>query len=371
MPQSSPQISVARIKKGLQLFLAFSVVGFVIVMMTRSSVRETLHHLSNFDLRWLGVALALVVFDWFVAATRIYLFAHPIEPRAVTYGSCMRSCFANVFLGGATPSQTGGAAAQIYVLYADGMSIMGATVACFVGGFLGTALILLACAVVFSFVLPPDFIGSGMRFVSGASFTLFALIVLASFFSLASPRGLKRVVHGILKRLPWVSKKLEERHAVERLFETVDRYHALMTGFLVHRQLRFGVGLLLTTIIYINKFLIAWVVLRGMGIHAGIIHVMYMQVVLLLIFYFSPSPGASGVAEVTTMAVMGSIIPKGMEPTFVLMWRFFTLVLNMMIGAGVLVSYLSGKRGRRPNRPETPEPEPQSADRSSYPPARG
>ena len=49
----------------------------------------------------------------------------------------------------------------------------------------------------------------------------------------------------------------------------------------------------------------------------------------------------------TTIAVMGSVIPSGAQGAFVLLWRFFTLVLNMMIGAGVLVSYLSGKRGRR------------------------
>jgi uncharacterized protein (TIRG00374 family) len=88
-------------------------------------------------------------------------------------------------------------------------------------------------------------------------------------------------------------------------------------------------------------------VLRGLGADVDLPHVLYMQLVLLLIFYFSPSPGASGFAEITTIAVMGTVIPKGSEAAFVLLWRFFTLVLNMMIGAGVLVSYLSGKRGTR------------------------
>jgi uncharacterized membrane protein YbhN (UPF0104 family) len=93
--------------------------------------------------------------------------------------------------------------------------------------------------------------------------------------------------------------------------------------------------------------MIAWVVLKGLGVHADLWSVLYMQVVLLLIFYFSPSPGASGFAEVTTMAVMGSVIPKGFEATFIILWRFFTLVLNMMIGAGVMIGYITGRRGRR------------------------
>jgi hypothetical protein len=147
--------------------------------------------------------------------------------------------------------------------------------------------------------------------------------------------------------MPGIGRRLEQRHMVERLFDTVGRYHDLMTRFLVRGRMLFSIGLLLSALIYLNKFMIAWVVLKGMGVDADVLQVLYMQVVLLLIFYFSPSPGASGFAEITTMAVMGSVIPKGGAGAFVLLWRFFTLVLNMLIGAGILVGYLSRKRGRR------------------------
>ncbi|MCI0450841.1 MAG: flippase-like domain-containing protein [Candidatus Latescibacteria bacterium] len=345
MPPTPPSIHVGKIKTGLKLFLAFSVVGFVIVF-SRSSLGDTVRSLTNLDPRWLAAALGLVVFDWFVSALRIYIFANRIY-SPITYGACMRSCFANVFLGGATPSQSGGAAAQIYVLWAEGMAVLDATVACFLGGFLGTVIVLLGCAVTFSLFAQPDFLGSNMRVVSGASLGLFALILLFVLFSLWFPQAFKNIVHGFLRRLPWMNRKLESKHRVEQLFETVDRYHELMTRFMVRGKMLFVLGLVLSAIIYLNKFMIAFVVLRGLGGTADVMTVLYMQVVLLLIFYFSPSPGASGFAEVTTIAVMGSVIPKGSEAAFVILWRFFTLVLNMMIGAGVLVGYLSGKRGRR------------------------
>lgn len=344
-PQAPPAIPVGRIKTGLQIFLVCTIVGFVVVL-SRTSVGSTIHHLANFDARWLAVAMGLVVLDWIVSALRIYIFANRIHPP-ITYGACMRSCFANVFLGGATPSQSGGAAAQIYVLWAEGMSVLDATVACFLGGFLGTVIILLGCAVVFSFALHPDFIGPGLRVVSGISFSLFAAILVATLLSLLSPAGFKRVAHWLVRRMPGIGRRLEERHVLERVFDTLDRYHDLMTRFLVRGKLLFSAGLVLSGLIYLNKFMIAWVVLKGMGVHADVVTVLYMQVVLLLIFYFSPSPGASGFAEITTMAVMGSVIPAGGAGAFVLLWRFFTLVLNMLIGAGILVGYLSRKRGRR------------------------
>jgi uncharacterized protein (TIRG00374 family) len=343
--QSPPIISTRKIRIGLQLFLACSIVGFFVVFQ-RASIGETVRHLGEFDPRYLALAMGLVVLDWVVSGARIYIFARKVY-RPITFGACVRSCFANVFLGGATPSQTGGAAAQIYVLYAEGMTVVDATVVCFLGGFLGTTIILLACAIIFSFMVHPEFVPVGLRTISGLSFTLFALILVAVLLSLLSPNRFKRAVHGLMRRLPRFGKRLEHSHAVEKLFATVDRYHDLMTGFLVRGKLIFLVGLVLTAVIYLNKFFIAWVVLKGLGVHADLWSVLYMQVVLLLIFYFSPSPGASGFAEVATMAVMGSVIPKGFEATFILLWRFFTLVLNMMIGAGVLIGYLSGGRGRR------------------------
>jgi len=342
---SPPVISTRKIRIGLQLFLAFSIVGFFIVFQ-RASIGETIRHLADFDPRFLALAMTLVALDWVVSATRIYIFARKVY-RPITFGACMRSCFANVFLGGATPSQTGGAAAQIYVLYAEGMTVVDSTVVCFLGGFLGTTIILLLCAVVFSFVVHPDFVPAGLRTVSGVSFTLFAAILVVVLLSLLSPVRFKLAVHGILRRIPRYGPRIERSHVMEKVFGTVDRYHDLMTGFLVHSKWIFVGGLLLTAIIYINKFMIAWVVLKGLGVHADVWTILYMQVVLLLIFYFSPSPGASGFAEVTTMAVMGSVIPKGFEGTFIILWRFFTLVLNMMIGAGVLIGYISGRRGRR------------------------
>ncbi len=345
MRSTPPVISTRKIRVGLQLFLAFSIVGFFIVFQ-RASIGETIHNLAHFDPRYLALALGLVALDWMASGARIYIFARKVY-RPITFGACMRSCFANVFLGGATPSQTGGAAAQVYVLYAEGMTVVDATVVCFVGGFLGTTIILLACAVIFSFMVHPEFVPVGLRTISGLSFTLFALILVAVLLSLLSPKRFKRIVHGLMQRVPKYGRRLEHSHALEKLFDTVDRYHDLMTGFLVHSKLLFLAGLLLTAVIYLNKFTIAWVVLKGLGVHADPWSVLYMQVVLLLIFYFSPSPGASGFAEVTTMAVMDSVIPKGFEATFILLWRFFTLVLNMMIGAGVLLGYISGRRGRR------------------------
>lgn len=347
MTEESPNLSIKRIKNGIRLFVGFSLVGLFVIVF-RSSFVETFRHLINFDYRFLILAFALISLDWVMSGLRIFIFARRVYPQ-ITFMACVRSCFANVFLGGVTPSQTGGAAAQVYVLYREGMTALDSTVVCFLGGFLGTTVILLLCAITFSWFIKPD-ISAGFQLISGLSMTIFAVIFLVVLVSLIHPRMFKSTTHWLLRRIPWVKQRMDRRGAVKKLFRMVDRYHSLMTNFLVRGKLIFSFGMVLSAIIYFNKFSIAYIILRGLGLEGDYWDVMYMQVVLILIFYFAPTPGASGLAEVSTAAVMGSIVPATYQGVFVILWRFFTLILSMIIGAFIVLRYVYASGSERPHQ---------------------
>ncbi len=339
MRQTILSIPVKRIRLGAQLFIAFSLIAYFILFQ-RSSIGESIHHLRNFDLRYFALALGLVVVDWVISGTRILLFARKVH-SSIDFGACWRSCLVHVFLAGVTPSQTGGAAAQVYVLYAEGMRVIDSTVVLFVGGFITTVIVLLAGATML--LLHPQMIAPELRVLSIISFGVYVLILVVIVLTLIRPDGFKRVLGWLLRRIP----RVRNTNAVGRMSSMVDRYHDLMTGFFLRGKLVFTLGLVLTALIYVNKFLIGWVVVRGLGLHADVGQVLYLQIIPMLVFYFSPTPGSSGLAEVSTMAAMAPVVPASYQAVYVLLWRFFTLVINMIIGAGVVMSYLSGKRGRR------------------------
>ncbi|MDH3197639.1 MAG: flippase-like domain-containing protein, partial [Candidatus Krumholzibacteria bacterium] len=181
----------------------------------------------------------------------------------------------------------------------------------------------------------------GLRVLSTVSLTVFSLVVLLVLLSLANPDLAGRAVRSAARRTPWLGRRLEASGTLDRVLDLAHRYHDLMTGFLLREKLVVAGGILLSVVIYFNKFAIAYVVLRGLGIDAPFWDVIYMQVVLMLIFYFSPTPGASGLAEVSTAAVMGSLVPLTYQSAFIVLWRFFTLVAGMIVGAAVLLRYLS------------------------------
>jgi uncharacterized protein (TIRG00374 family) len=337
-----PLPSWQKVRRGLRIFLVLTAIGLVFVLY-RSSFEASFRHLRSFRWQFLLLAAGMMVSDWFVAGARIYVFASRLQPD-VSYFGCVRAALANIFLGGVTPSQTGGGPGQIYVLYKEGMPVFDAMVVSFLGGFLCTALFLPTCGIAVTFLFDPVHVDIRLQyFVKGTSIALGAIVLLAV-IGLINPRVLQRGARRLVGCVPALERRLERRGAVDILVDLIERYHHMMKYFLARGKLTFVAGFVLTSIIFFIKFMIAWVVLRGLGIAAEFWEVIYSQIVLLLIFYFAPSPGASGVAEVSAAEVMKGIIPAGYGGAFVVLWRMFTLFISVAVGALVTVKVLYSKR---------------------------
>lgn len=347
--------SKTQISRGIRLFAALTAAG-VIFVLYRSSYADSIESLSDFRWPFLLLALALAVADWFLGGLRIYVFAARLQP-GIRFIGCVRAGLANIFMGGITPSQTGGGPGQIYVLYKEGMPVLDGTVVSFLGAFLGTVLFLPLCTALFFALSKPLTVDLRLRFILLVSLVIFALLILLAAAGLLAPARVKRTVRAAAGLMPPLGRRLEERGYLDSADELVDRYNGMMLFFLGRGKSAFAAGFVLSALIYFNKFTIAWVVLRGMGIAAPYLEVVYTQLVLIMIFYFAPSPGAAGLAEISAAEVMKGIVPAGSIGAYVILWRLFTLLVGM--GAGALVMVRTLYRGRR----EAEAPIPDDASR--------
>ncbi|MFC1477604.1 YbhN family protein [candidate division KSB1 bacterium] len=333
-------INKTKIITGIKIFFALTVIGSI-VLLYRSSFSESLIHLRSFKLQFLAIAVLLILFDWLISGLRIFIYARKVYPSIRFFG-CIRASLANIFMGGVTPSQTAGGPGQIYVLYKEGMSILDATVVSFLG-FVNTVIVLPVTGILINIYIKPDIGNDTLRVLSKTTFLLFGLIFLAAFLALISPGRFESGVHAVLRRIPVVGRRFDRSKPLETLFESFKQYRNICWLFFRDNLHIVAAGISLTAVIYFNKFVIAWIVLQGLGIEYGFWQVIYFQLLLFLIFYFSPTPGASGVAEVSTALVMGHIVPGSFMGIFVVLWRFFTLYISMLAGAFVIVRYLLKK----------------------------
>ncbi len=351
-PPAAP--ATRRLWRGIALFVTLSVAGLALLL-HRGRVDDLVAGLRRASPAWLALAAGMWALDVVLAGVRIWIFARTVE-RPATFATAVRSCLVNVFVGGVTPSQTGGGPAQIWVLWRAGMPAVDATIVCFLGGFFGTSVVLAAMAAAFVGVAPGVIDVAPMRHAARASAAAFALVTAFVVVSVAAPGAVRRAGRALLGADTAPARAARRRGWDLRVRTFVERYLLLLHDFVVRRPRLVLAGLALSALIYLNKFAIAWVVLRALGLNAPPGDVIVMQVALLLIFYFSPTPGASGLAEVSTAAVMGAVIPPADRVAFIVLWRFFTLVLGMIAGAGVMARLTTSSPTPKRNGGATGDP---------------
>jgi hypothetical protein len=181
---------------------------------------------------------------------------------------------------------------------------------------------------------------AGWNLYTQATAVLFAVILLALLLVLPRPEW--------LARLPWLGARWTRSRRRARLEAFLDASRAGVQHVLRRGKLAFAGALLLSVAVYANKFLVAVTVMRGLGIDAPVRQVLELQMLQFLVLYFAPTPGASGLAEITAGTILAGFVPADRLAAYLLLWRTFTLYLGMGLGAMILLraATLAGARRR-------------------------
>ncbi len=153
------------------------------------------------------------------------------------------------------------------------------------------------------------------------------------------PGVVKRVIQRLAARIARRSPRAAER--MEKLSGGVDRAHDCMVAFGSPKGL---LTLLLAIIIsapsHANKLLAGYVTLRVLGIPADFTDILLLQTLISFLLYFAPTPGASGLAELTSAAVMSLYVPREITPSYTLIWRFINSYATVIVGSSIFWYWL-------------------------------
>ena len=110
------------ITRGLKAFIIFSVMGILLGLWWKrpDNIAGMIAHL---DWKFVALVIPLVGLDYLLGGLRYRIFFDGKMLPIISMWNCMRSNWANIFMGAATPFQTGGGAAQIYLLWRYGARI--------------------------------------------------------------------------------------------------------------------------------------------------------------------------------------------------------------------------------------------------------
>ena len=310
--------------------------------------------LDQVQWRYLFLILLLLPLDAVACSLRIWIVCRVLQPGMGLW-MCLKAELANTGVSMLTPSNTGGGLGQAYMLNRGGASV-GTAISVSLITFLGTLLALL-CIGLYSLLF------SGIhqvgRFFYGAVW-FFTFVSGAMVLGAIWP-GLFRTVIALISRSFWLlcakNSQLDDwwPPGKERTGSPVDRmgrwegkfvdliyaYQENVRQFLRLGRTNFAGVCLLSFAFILSRCLMGFLCLRFLGIEAPSLgQVFEIQLALIFLIYFAPTPGGSGLAEGASLSVMAHLVPIGFAPYYNLLWRFSTLFIPACAGLFILTRTL-------------------------------
>ncbi len=339
------QITRSKITRGLQVFAIVSFSSLIaIFFITRSS--RTAEALQKVNLMILISAIAFVVLDWLGGGYRLFIFGRVLNP-GLRFRTCVRANLGNYFVAAATPAQTGGGPAQIYILYSDGMPAVEATSASLMTFLSTVSFLIIAASVTFAFKGKAPLPGRLLNHLFNIGIILFLFIGVLVILALAFPGFYREVARLFFKVLSRFRRKdyFIAGSRVNGFIDGVDRCHRQLIHYLKKEWPTFLYGIFLTGGLFFIKFFIAYLVVLGLGVKASFVDIMLLQVVITLVNYFFPSPGGSGAAEFSSAALMAAVVSTEIISVYVILWRLFTTYISVAAG-GIVILHELGRKER-------------------------
>jgi uncharacterized protein (TIRG00374 family) len=260
-----------------------------------------------------------------------------INPR-ITIITSIKAAYANIFMGAITPSQTGGGLAQIYFIARDKIPYSQASagsILCFV-----CTLFFLITALISTAMFNSPTMGYSLQLMIksasvgvGTMALIFILCMLFThlFIDLKFSLFTHFVNKGIIK-----DKKGRIENFLKKFAEGLVNCRESILLMAKQGKMALIVGYLLTCVFFAVRLIIPYFIIIGLGGDVSVADVIYIQLFITLISYFSPTPGASGIAEVSSLVLMASLVASPVIAIYTFLWRMCTLYVNTTIG-GILL----------------------------------
>jgi uncharacterized protein (TIRG00374 family) len=325
--------------RGFEISVLASLVGFGITLVYGNDFSAFLNAIGHLHWIWILAGLGLASMDWIGGGIRLwavarYVYPHPPLKAMILAGGM------GAWAGYITPVNSGAGPMTMYTMRRYGVPLPVAVTSTFMS-FVSTVLFFAIAGPLAVFFGAGRSLGQRGNVLGLSLFDLFlgSLAIIAGIgvlmaFVLLFPRLARDLIHRIAEAIGRRSRRVAAR--LEKLRAGIDQAHESLVGF---NNPGGWLAMLWATILsgpsHANKLLAGYVALRAVGIEANFVDILLVQTLVMFLLYFAPTPGASGVGEVLSAAVMSSYVPRELTPIYILIWRL--TLTYFTIGFGFLV----------------------------------
>lgn len=310
-------------KRGIRLFLIVLVITITLILLFTTS-KETFIALKSFKLEYLLFSFILWVVYIIFDALRVHTIIHGVSGKFQRLSISFDINLMGAFLAAVTPFQTGGFPIQIYLLHKKGISVGKATLIIFLRGIF-YALFLIT-------ILP--FLFPLFKF-SGKFFTLFiysaivySIVIIGFLIFIIKPV----ILNSLIFKLSNIIKVKKIKKGLLRLSEEFYDMREKFLGFATKKIKHTILTYIFTLIAFLSCYSIAPLILKGLGINVNFAGVFLLQLFVVFITFFFPTPGSTGAAEGGFALLFATVAPKHILGIYSILWRFYTFYISAVIG---------------------------------------
>jgi len=332
----------AVVKKGVIIFALITIVTMVVIFLY-TNTGESFEAWKDIQPFYLLIGLVFIFNDLFIGALRNHIFVREFVPGIGLWVS-VKANLANIFMGAVTPSQSGGGPAQWYMFYRHGVSIPDNISNSFYN-WISTLIFFPISGAAALYILDDKVPDGFVRHLTEFGFSVFTTMFIVVTVALFSPRLIGRLLRVIARVLAKISDRWGGRLVAwgDQAEGQMKEYQVKYINLIKTKPHLMLYSFVLTLILYFNKYSLAYLFCMALGIAPsfwGIIAVMAVQYLLL---YFAPSPGGSGIAEVSLVALLSAFVTADVAITITILHRSFLIFIPAILGAWVVLRQVSSE----------------------------
>lgn len=331
-----------QIMKGLKAGIIISLLIMTALILLTIDSQALKRALSSIKPDILTVLVFLMLLNWFLAGLQFKILVHTLDEKIKLIDS-IGIYLIGAFISCVTPFATGGGPFQVYLLHKKGVTIGKGTTIILTLFILRIFFFSLASAIFlifFNWAISPGLIPSYIFYLAfGSAFIFSAAIILLTIIP-----GLINGMFNQLFRFKPVRSFFKRSYRAKRLLvraknelKEFRRSLELLNKYKGHLLL-----VALCTVGYWSSlFLIIPLVLKGLQLQPHYFRTYVMQTIINLVLPYMPTPGASGIAEISFASLGISFIPQNFIGLVTFIWRFCVYYLVLIVGGFLTMKELT------------------------------
>lgn len=326
-----------------QSFILLLVTLLVLYLVLKDNFSQIMELLLSMKLGYLLLAVIFIFLYWVFKAIAMYIVARHYS-KSIKGFNIFKQIVITQFFNGITPFSTGGQPMQIYMLKKSNISLAKSTNIVMQDFMMyQVALVLYGIFAVianyrFGFFESVPLLRR-LVFLGFLINTLVCLMVVILCFSKKTSKKIFDLCFKILSKIKFIKNPNEVR---EKWNNRLLEFQESADLFMRNKSL-FLKGTILNILALTSYYIIPFFIILGMRdiTNMSVLNVIVSSAYTLVIGSFVPIPGGTGGIEYGFLKFFGNVNTGSTLSAMLLMWRFITYYLGMIIG-GVMFSFYRG-----------------------------